>query len=304
MPGRSHRSKDYLIAQVAAQQHNLIGRWQLLELGVCDREINRRLGDGRLISVHPGVYSVGPVRVTEQRTRMAATLWGGPVAMLSHLTAGHHLDIWRGPPQSAVDVLLPYCRSNNDDVTWHYTRRLPPKFVWNDVPTTPPARTIVDLADVLTPHQVANTIHKARWTHRLDPANLHDELSKLSRRRSAPVARHAIDLHLSGSAGTRSMAEDTFLEIMQAVAPEPRVNMVHRLDLSTFEGDFVWATQRVWVEIDNPTSHGRPYDTSRDADLADRCAELGIMLIRFKSSHVRQRPSWVRRTVLAALHRG
>jgi hypothetical protein len=52
------------VVRLAERQHGVVTRGQLLELGVSDFAIWRRVKDGRLHRVHQGVYAVGYRKVT------------------------------------------------------------------------------------------------------------------------------------------------------------------------------------------------------------------------------------------------
>jgi hypothetical protein len=292
-----------LVRALAAGQHFVVSRSQLQQLGFSKTGIHRWVRSGRLTPVLPGVYAFeGPLRTAEAKA-MAAVAWGGDGAALSHVSAAHLFDVWRGPKQDVVDVVSPRQRTDRYNVRFHQSRRLERAIeVLDEIPITSLSRTIVDLAEVLTPHQVANVIHQACYRHKLDIVRVEAWYERLKDRHSAPVARRAIDLHVSGSAGTRSMDEDRFVALMAPVAPEPQVCMVQAVGVDTHEADAYWPEQRVWVVIDGATSHGRPNDKAREQGLADGCTAAGITLIRFQGWEVRRRPDRVRRTVLAALH--
>ncbi len=55
----ANRSLDRAIAQLAARQHGVVTRQQLLALGLGRGAIEARLKGGRLHVVHSGVYLVG-----------------------------------------------------------------------------------------------------------------------------------------------------------------------------------------------------------------------------------------------------
>jgi len=48
-----------VIARVAARQHRVVSRRQLLAAGLGPGKIRHRLESGRLFTIHPGVYVVG-----------------------------------------------------------------------------------------------------------------------------------------------------------------------------------------------------------------------------------------------------
>ena len=109
------------------------------------------------------------------------------------------------------------------------------------VPVTTVHRTLVDLADDLTPHQLANVIHEAAYRGRFVEAAVRDSMARVSGRHKLHVLERAIELHHAGSAGTKSAGEDAFLTLG---FPEPLVNT----DLYGFEVDFHWPERRLVVE--------------------------------------------------------
>src|ERR1044072_5892667 len=79
--------------ELAGRQHGIVARRQLLALGFNSREIEHRIGRGRLHVVMRGVYAVGWPQMTRRRRWMAAVLACGEGAALSHRSAAA---LWRG----------------------------------------------------------------------------------------------------------------------------------------------------------------------------------------------------------------
>ena len=79
---------DAAIAELAERQHGVVGRAQLLELGVGARAVTHRLERRRLHPLHRGVYAVGQTRLVAEASLIAAVLACGPEALLSHRSAG------------------------------------------------------------------------------------------------------------------------------------------------------------------------------------------------------------------------
>src|SRR3954466_15510648 len=77
------RGTDWVISALASRQHARVARWQLLDVGVTDGEIRRRIDRGTLHIVAHGVYAVGAVVNTLKARWMTAVLAAGPGAYLS-----------------------------------------------------------------------------------------------------------------------------------------------------------------------------------------------------------------------------
>ena len=121
---------------------------QLLAAGLDRDAIAYRRRVGRLHLLHRGVYAVGHRPPSPLATAMAAVLACGPDAALSHRSAAalwRILPRWHSPIGSDDADQAPPPRHPRPplppaDATTHY-----------GIPVTTPARTFVDLADVLTP---------------------------------------------------------------------------------------------------------------------------------------------------------
>jgi hypothetical protein len=78
---------DRLIARLAARQHGVVSRRQLLQAGVTDPMIDRRMRTGRLHAVFRGIFAVGHPALSQHGRLQAALLAAGAGAVLSHRTA-------------------------------------------------------------------------------------------------------------------------------------------------------------------------------------------------------------------------
>jgi hypothetical protein len=279
-------SVDEIIAAIAAPQHGLITFLQLLAAGLTDSAITKRVGRGVLHRVHRGVYAVGVAALSGEARWHAATLAAGDGTALGLLSAAalHEISRFHSP---LVAVLSPRLRLL-EGVRVHRYRSLDPRDVTTrkGIPVTTVHRTQVDLTDVLTPHQLTNVIYQAAFKGRwVEPAT-RDSMARANGRRNLHVLDKAIALYKSGSAGTRSGAEDAFLRLD---LPEPLVNT----DLHGFEVDFQWPDLKLAVEIDGP-HHGRPHDRGADVRQDRALQAAGYETLRFTDEDVYQRPERVR----------
>jgi very-short-patch-repair endonuclease len=124
---------------------------------------------------------------------------------------------------------------------------------------TSPARTLLDLATVLSGRELARAAEEAQVQRLLTPAQVEAYLARRSHRHGALRLRAATR---QDPAFTRSEAERRFLELLRSAAlPEPQANVrVHG-----HEVDFLWRRQELVVEVD-----GYAYHSSRAAFERDR----------------------------------
>jgi Protein of unknown function (DUF559) len=177
----------------------------------------------------------------------------------------------------------------------HGCRNLDPRdtSVRDRIPVTTVPRTLVDLADVLTAHQLANVIHEAAFRKRFDARAARAAMDRAPGRRLG-VLEAALLVHESGSAGTRSHLEDRFLAFArEAGLPEPLVNTHVAAGSRRFEVDFHWPELGLCVEVDGP-GHARPR-TRREDHLRDEALRsAGLRVLRISGDDVDDR-AWLGR---------
>jgi Protein of unknown function (DUF559) len=235
-----------------------------LEAGVGSGAIDVAVQAGRLIRVHRGVYAVGHDRLTLEGRWMAAVLACGLRAALSHQSAGR-LWLIRVSDRALIDVTIPTVagRRHLKGIDVHTTRRLEPDDVTTHrgIPTTTPQRTLTDLAEVLTPRQLAKAANEA------ERLRLHAPIQPIHGRHGIRLLS-ALEHHDFAATETRSPLEDAFLILVErAGLPRPLVNHI----IEGHECDFVWPQFRLIVETDGFATHGtrRGFrtDRARDVDL-------------------------------------
>jgi hypothetical protein len=146
------------------------------------------------------------------------------------------------------------------------------------LPVTSVARTLVDLAGVLTAHQLERSCHRAEALRRLDVAEVQRLLAD-ARRHGARNLRAAVaTLAPAPPDITRSELEERFLALVaDAGLPRPDVNAV----VAGHEVDFLWRRQRLVVETDGAATHLTPtaFEEDRRRDAALQVA--GLRVVRF-----------------------
>jgi very-short-patch-repair endonuclease len=235
----------------------VVSQAQLIAAGLDRHAIAYRRKIGRLHLLHRGVYAVGHRPPSPLAKAMAAVLACGPNAVLSHRSAAA---LWRIVPRwpSTVDVTAPtkhrlkeICvhRSRHADTTTHYGIRV-----------TIPARTLVDLADVLTPRQLTRALNEAQVLRLVTPAELTTLLTRYPGRRTSQLTPQ--------KGATRSHLEDRFIRFLKRHhLPLPELNQ----QIAGHEVDAVYREQKLVIELDSRQFHTTPQafeqDRDRDADL-------------------------------------
>lgn len=246
-------TRDLGVAQIAARQHGLVTRSQLLRAGFADRAIHHRVATGRLIRVHRAVYAVGHLPPSPHARAMAAVLASGPDAVLSHLSAAAlwGLGRWHRPLEVTA-----HSRHRNQGVLVHRSRTLTRADVTRHygIPVTTPARTLADLARVLDPRSLTRAVNDARL-------------------------RHLVRTEPGQTGPTRSVFEDAFLAFVHRHGlPTPEVNQL----VAGYEVDMLWRPQRLIAELDGRAYHEDTFETDRERDATLTAAGLRVVRVTWR----------------------
>lgn len=298
-PQMGHSNADVRIQEIAAQQHGVVSRSQLLGAGMSVDAIDYRLKKGTLRRVHRGVYCTGPLTGRFQ-PEMAAVLACGPETALSHRTAAGIVSILPpGQPKAPIDVIGPQSRRGpSSGVRLHRTDRLEPDEVTHrhGLPLTSPARTILDLASCLGPYELERALARALKQEIVSCDSVETMLLRHRHREGRTTLRHLLDA--ADPAFTRSEAEVRFLKLLRkGSVPRPRVNAV----VKGLEVDFFWPDRGVVAEVDGFAhhSHRRAFENDRQRD--GILAADNLSVIRFTWRQIQREPEKVLARLCMAL---
>jgi hypothetical protein len=257
-----HASSDATIAALADAQYGVVSRAQLQDHGVDRHAIAHRLQRRRLRTVHRGVYAVGHRVLTAEGRWMAATIAGGPCAVLSHRAAA---SLWLLKPSSQLEVTVPTQR-HRPGIRIHRSVLGVDETTWErGIPTTTVPRTLLDLATVLPSSQLERAINEAEVQRLTDPLSLPDLLDRYPRRPGTPAIRAILTRLESGMQIAHSELEDRFLTfVAEWRLPPPEVNVWLQIRGVWLECDCIWRSERLVVELDGRATHGTAAAFERD----------------------------------------
>ena len=247
---------------LAARQHGAITAAQL---GFRASTIADWVRAGRLYPKYRGVYAYGHPQLSREGEWMAGVLAGGEGTALAGRCATVLLGLTRWVPRE-VEIVVPKRRRPQAGLRVR-SCHLDPRDITlvNRIPVTTVARTLVDLTDDTEPDELANLIHEAAHLKKFNLAATRAAMERAHGRRNIKVLKAAIELHLSGSAGTRSRLERRFRQlVLGAGLPDPRMNTV----VNGFEVDAHWPG--LCVEIDGP-AHRAPARRPTTASATPPC---------------------------------
>ena len=252
------------LLSLAERQWGVVARWQLLGCGISGTTISRWVASGRLHRIYPRVYAVGHRAIPLEGRLLAAVLYAGPGAALSHASAASWCGLISWVP-TTTHVSSRKRRQALEEVRVHTPAHIE-RVMHNALPVTTVARTLLDFASVAPPENVRKAVAEADFLRLLDLDAI-DAVTGVGRPGSAKLNR-ALALHRPEYARTRSELEDLFLDLCRRHRlPLPEVNV--KIDPHTV--DALWRGERVVVELDGGDGHSSyarmQRDRKRDLDL-------------------------------------
>ena len=280
------------LASLAARNHGVVTRRQLLQAGVTEAEIKHRLGVGALLREYQGVYRVGHRAPSLDARYLAAVRACGEGAVLSGRAAAYLLGLLKGAAPMP-EVTTPTYRS----VPGVSARRSGRKdrrdaTTVRGIPVTTVPRTLVDLAADLDPAELARACHEAAARHGTTPAQVEAVLARRPRTPGAGTLRKV----LRGDARvTLSALERRFLTVLaEAGLPLPQTN--RHVDARWV--DCRWAELRLTVELDGYRYHHSRHAWEQDRRREREARARGDEFRRYTYGDVFEDP----RFMLAELH--
>jgi very-short-patch-repair endonuclease len=277
------RGFDLRIAELAERQHGVVSRQQLLGFGVTEEAVEVRLEAGRLHRLHRGVYAVGHRVLSRERRWMAAVLFCGTDAVLSHRSAAA---LWSIRPSSsaAIDVTVPTKSRSRGNVRRHFGV-LPADEVTVErgIPVTTVPRTIFDLAAASSVDVVEYALRESEYRRLYDRLSLRDLLGRYPGRRGTRSVRECLARRATAPPGrVRSRLEEHFLPFLRRYRlPLPQLNAWIPLEPKGCEVDCLWPARKQIVELDGFEGHGTrgAFREDRARDRRLRVAGYGVARI-------------------------
>jgi very-short-patch-repair endonuclease len=258
------------IMRIAERRDELVTQRQLQTLGLSRDAIRYLLKSGVLTPVYRGVYSVVPGQVSDERRLLAACLAvrGGVV---SHQSAAAHWRLRRAP-RGSLDltvraprqVRLPGIRVHRvllideDDVVLYP----------NGLRVTTPARTLFDLAAIVSPEVLVSASHDALNRRLCSPWSL-AELGDRLMRQGRPGTALFRGLIATDAAAAPAFGSDAELLLAGALeaAGMPRLSRQFEVALPdgiTVRLDLAVPADRFGIEVDDPEWHATATALQRD----------------------------------------
>lgn len=280
------RDVDLAIDLIAARQHGVVSRAQLLAAGIPERAVDRRFVRRRLLRLHPGIYQVGPVAGRLAR-EIAAVLACGDSAALAGRSA---LTIWRMLPPSPsepTEVLSATWKRSRPGLRILRAHDLRPDEVTlhDGVPTTTPARGLLDLARSGTRREVERALAEGIALRIVTPQEVSGMVARHPTHRGARALR---ELLANGDPQrSRSELEERVLALLRRARVRGfRMNV----PVAGHEVDVWFESERLVLELDGYRFHSSSRAFERDRRRDPDFAAANIRLMRVTWSQAVDRP--------------
>lgn len=305
--GRMARPDHAAIVQRAGERLGLITSTELREFGLTARQVDGLVQTGILRRAGQGVLAVAAAPSTAEQRLLAATILGGDGAVASHLAAAW---LWGFDGVRADTIHLSVPRRRNPRVPSAVVHRVKDLLAVDVVrhgpqPVTTPARTLLDIANLVEPGVLEEAFDGARRRGQIYLPFLEWRLDELRRRGRRGVAELQALLdreHTSDRA--ESWLESTFLRLIrEAWLPPPRVQVGKRpggggarVRLDAFYDD-----QRLVAEVGGHATHSSRRQRQADAERRARLVAMGLRVVDFTYEDVTERPDHVTSTLASLL---
>lgn len=270
---------DVEIAPLFEQQHGLVTRAQVLEHGSVGA-IRQRLEAGLWLPVERAVYRLSSHSASWEQSLLAHCL--GMRAVASHRCAAA---LWeldgcrRARPEVTV---VAGAAPRRTGVTVHQSKR-PDLFnetTRSGIPATGMARTLFDLAGVVSPGRLQQAVDDARRRELVTFDDLYRLFVNYAKRgRSGSAAMRAFLDHPDGDLPASHWSRRVAIMLIEAGLPAPQLE--YPVPAANARIDLAYPAQMVGIELDSIAWHLNRESFTSDRRRRNRLENLGWRILNF-----------------------
>lgn len=297
---------DELIGRHAARHHGLVTRKTALSLGLTDRQIATRVGDGRWARVAQGVYRIAGAPTTPTQVLLVALMAAGDGAAAAGLSSLALVGV--GAPPLLPRITVPptaSARTRNAIV-----RRSPVSdadLTWvGPIRCTTPSRALLEAAANVDSARLEHLVDDVLCQGLARPSQIVGALRRAAPgagREGAAVLRAALDPWLVGVRPDSPAEMRLLRRIRDWGLPEPvRQHEVRLHDGRLVRLDLAWPSELVGLEYDGERAHG-PRRLGHDVEREAALRAAGWWIGRVDRHDLLPSSSRVRDELAARLHR-
>ena len=256
-------------------------------MGMSSSAIGRRVSRGSWRTVLPGVYLIAPVEQTFETEAMAACLWGGGEAVVSHRAAAKLWDLGcNGIPDTEIST--DRAIRSKKVVVHQVIVPAGHRTSIRGIPVTSIHRTLIDLGDVLDEWVVEDALDEVLRRGMTSREWLLKQIDALGTRgrKGASMLKHLLE----EDGACPSWLERRFVRLL---AKERLTGYVREHRCGSYRIDFAWLDVKLGVEVHGEKWHRRKRRWSADLARHNWLTEKGWTMLHFDWSQIKQSPSLV-----------
>jgi very-short-patch-repair endonuclease len=284
---------DAALLELAAAQHGLASDTQAFELGYSTRTVRRRVRAGEWSRPLPGVLRCTGAPPTDHQAAMAAVLWAGPDAVVSHTTAAWLWSLDGVRPSGKVEVTAPPGFDRRSDRVRVHTSALSDRdrATVGSIPATSIVRTLIDLAAVLTSGPLELAIEDAFRRGLASPPAFEARAAELLGRGRPGTRRLRTLIESRGSRPPTGSAAEVRLERLLVSGGLPAPVRQHAITHGgrTIYVDFAYPERRLAIEFDSVRWHTGRAKLENDAERRNLLRAAGWDLVTVTHGMLRER---------------
>jgi hypothetical protein len=284
----------------ARRQGQVLTRADIVRLGGHRGNISELLQNDMLRRLQRGVYVLAGTVIDHQIEVRAALAAAGREAVASHGSAAWLQGLVDKPPPEA-HITVPGARRHLRGVVVHRSagyRTLP----YRGLPCTAPARTLVDLAAVLSPSELADAVDRALSLRLVRFRDLTAETGDPNgRRRGTDALRRCLDERGYTKVPAPSVLESKMARLFTRYRlPAARPELIAGA-LGEYRIDYAYPVGRIMVELYGYTHHHSPEQMAGDLARQRKLTLQGWTVLIFTWHDVMGDPAGVARQIRQAL---
>ena len=248
MDPKMHRA----IARHTGNNYGVISRARARQIGLSVRQIDMRLARGEWEAPVPGVYRIAAAPVVPRTALVVALTASGGIA--AQRSAAELLGLQSGVPQVPEILIIEGGRYRGPGLVRRTTMLLPEDCTRRGgLPTTSVARTLFDLATVLSEFELEGVVNKAVASRQVTRVQLVDRFDALAGRgrRGTLAMRHVLDRLPAGAPALESHVELRILTVLRKFrVPLPDRQVKVRVNGHSYRLDLAYVAEKVLLEGD------------------------------------------------------
>jgi very-short-patch-repair endonuclease len=285
---KAFAARERRLAALAARQHGIVTRRQLLDVGLGPRTIERRVERAQLYRLHRGVYAYSDPRPGRRSRWLAAVLACGHGALLSHRSAAALWGILRAH-RGDIDVLAPRGRGRPGIAVHEGGIYQDERADADGIPVTSVARTLLDLADVVDEKRLEQAFEEADRLGLLEMRAVEAVCARSPGRRGLKPLRRLAEEARAPEMGRSRLEDRVHALCREHSLPAPRTNV----EVLGHEVDAYWPDAKVIVEADGWSFHRHRAAFERDRARDARLQVAGYHVVRLTHRRLEREPELV-----------